>query len=215
MEDFSEKIQQLRNEYSDLNLSVSDLNSNPVSQFTKWLDEAIETKIYEPNAMVLATVDENTPRSRYVLFKNIVNDELIFHTNYESPKAKEIFANPNVSGIFYWAEIHRQVRFSGKAEKANAEISDEYFKTRPRGGQLSAWASEQSKIIASREIVTDKIKELDNEYLNTEIPRPEFWGGFSIKVNYWEFWQGRRNRTHDRFCYNQVGNTWNIERMSP
>jgi pyridoxamine 5'-phosphate oxidase len=215
MEDFSEKIQKLRNEYSDLNLNVSDLNSNPVSQFTKWLDEAIETKIYEPNAMVLATVDENTPRSRYVLFKNIVNDELIFHTNYESPKAKEIFANPNVSGIFYWAEIHRQVRFSGKAEKANAEISDEYFKTRPRGGQLSAWASEQSKIIASREIVTDKIKELDNEYLNTEIPRPEFWGGFSIKVNYWEFWQGRRNRTHDRFCYNQDGNTWNIERMSP
>ena len=215
MEDFSEKIQKLRNEYSDLNLNVSDLNSNPVSQFTKWLDEAIETKIYEPNAMVLATVDENTPRSRYVLFKNIVNDELIFHTNYESPKAKEIFANPNVSGIFYWAEIHRQVRFSGKAEKSSAEISDEYFKTRPRGGQLSAWASEQSKIIASREIVTDKIKELDNEYLNTEIPRPEFWGGFSIKVNYWEFWQGRRNRTHDRFCYNQVGNTWNIERMSP
>ena len=215
MEDFSEKIQQLRYEYSDLNLNVSDLNSNPVSQFTKWLDEAIETKIYEPNAMVLATVDENTPRSRYVLFKNIVNDELIFHTNYESPKAKEIFANPNVSGIFYWAEIHRQVRFSGKAEKANAEISDEYFKTRPRGGQLSAWASEQSKIIASREIVTDKIKELDNEYLNTEIPRPEFWGGFSIKVNYWEFWQGRRNRTHDRFCYNQDGNSWNIERMSP
>ena len=215
MEDFSEKIQKLRNEYSDLNLNVSDLNSNPVSQFTKWLDEAIETNIYEPNAMVLATVDENTPRCRYVLFKNIVNDELIFHTNYESPKAKEIFANPNVSGIFYWAEIHRQVRFSGKAEKANAEISDEYFKTRPRGGQLSAWASEQSKIIASREIVTDKIKELDNEYLNTEIPRPEFWGGFSIKVNYWEFWQGRRNRTHDRFCYNQVGNTWNIERMSP
>lgn len=215
MEDFSEKIQKLRNEYSDLNLNVSDLNSNPVSQFTKWLDEAIETKIYEPNAMVLATVDENTPRSRYVLFKNIVNDELIFHTNYESPKAKEIFANPNVSGIFYWAEIHRQVRFSGKAEKANAEISDEYFKTRPRGGQLSAWASEQSKIIASREIVTDKIKELDNEYLNTEIPRPEFWGGFSIKVNYWEFWQGRRNRTHDRFCYNQDGSSWNIERMSP
>ena len=215
MEDFSEKIQQLRNEYSDLNLNVSDLNSNPVSQFTKWLDEAIETKIYEPNAMVLATVDDNTPRSRYVLYRNIVNDELIFHTNYESPKAKEIFANPNVSGIFYWAEIHRQVRFSGKAEKASAEISDEYFKTRPRGGQLSAWASEQSKIIASREIVTDKIKELDNEYLNTEIPRPEFWGGFSIKVNYWEFWQGRRNRTHDRFCYNQDGNTWNIERMSP
>ena len=107
MENFSEKIQSLRNEYSDLDLTSEDLNQDPITQFTKWLDEAIETQIYEPNAMVLATVYENAPRSRYVLFKNIVNNNLIFHTHYESPKAVEIFANPNVSGIFYWAEIHR------------------------------------------------------------------------------------------------------------
>ena len=99
MENFSEKIQSLRNEYSDLDLKVDDLNSNPITQFTRWLDEAIETKIYEPNAMVLATINENKPRSRFVLFKNIVNDNLIFHTHYESPKAMEIFANPSVSGI--------------------------------------------------------------------------------------------------------------------
>jgi len=215
MEDFSEKIQSLRNEYSDLDLTVDDLNQNPISQFTKWLDEAIETKIYEPNAMVLATVDENAPRSRFVLFKNIVDDNLIFHTHYESPKAKEIFTNPNVSGIFYWAEIHRQIRFQGKAKKANVQISDEYFKTRPRGGQLSAWASAQSNVISSRKDVTDKIEELEKEYEDKEIPRPDFWGGFSIEVDYWEFWQGRRNRTHDRFSYKKDNASWKIERMSP
>ena len=165
--------------------------------------------------MVLATVNENTPRSRFVLFKNIVNDNLIFHTHYESPKAMEIFANPSVSGIFYWAEIHRQVRFQGKAIKADAKISDEYFKSRPRGGQLSAWASTQSNIISSREDVTNRIEELDKEYEDKEIPRPDFWGGFSIEVNYWEFWQGRRNRTHDRFSYKQEDTSWKIERMSP
>ena len=215
MENFSEKIQSLRNEYSDLDLKVDDLNSNPITQFTRWLDEAIETEIYEPNAMVLATVNENTPRSRFVLFKNIVNDNLIFHTHYESPKAMEIFANPSVSGIFYWAEIHRQVRFQGKAIKADEKISDEYFKSRPRGGQLSAWASAQSNIISSREDVTNRIEELDKEYEDKEIPRPDFWGGFSIEVNYWEFWQGRRNRTHDRFSYKQEDTSWKIERMSP
>ena len=215
MENFSEKIQSLRNEYSDLDLKVDALNSKPITQFTRWLDEAIETKIYEPNAMVLATINENKPRSRFVLFKNIVNDNLIFHTHYESPKAMEIFANPSVSGIFYWAEIHRQVRFQGKAKKADAKISDEYFKSRPRGGQLSAWASAQSNIISSREDVTNRIEELDKEYEDKEIPRPDFWGGFSIEVNYWEFWQGRRNRTHDRFSYKQEDTSWKIERMSP
>jgi pyridoxamine 5'-phosphate oxidase len=215
MENFSEKIQSLRNEYSDLDLKVDDLNLNPITQFTRWLDEAIETKIYEPNAMVLATINENKPRSRYVLFKNIVEDKLIFHTHYESPKALEIFSNPNVSGIFYWAEIHRQIRFQGIAKKASSKISDEYFTSRPRGGQLSAWASKQSRLISSREDVTNKIDELDKKYKNQEIPRPEFWGGFEIDIHYWEFWQGRRNRTHDRFCYTQKNRDWNIERMSP
>ena len=215
MENFSEKIQSLRNEYSDQDLLLKDLSKNPIQQFRKWLDEAIETKIYEPNAMVLATSNNEMPRSRYVLFKNIVDDKLIFHTHYESPKAFEIFSNPNVSGIFYWAEIHRQIRFQGIAKKASSKISDDYFASRPRGGQLSAWASEQSRLISSREDVTKKIDELDKKYKNQEIPRPEFWGAFEIDIQYWEFWQGRRNRTHDRFCYTQKNRDWNIERMSP
>ena len=215
MENLSEQIKSLRNEYSDLDLLLEDLSKNPIQQFRKWLDEAIETKIYEPNAMVLATSYNESPRSRYVLFKNIIEDKIIFHTHYESPKALEIFSNPNVSGIFYWAEIHRQIRFQGIAKKTSSKISDEYFATRPRGGQLSAWASSQSSLISSREEVTKKISMLDEKYKNKEIPRPDFWGGFEIDVNYWEFWQGRRNRTHDRFCYTQNNNDWNIERMSP
>ena len=215
MENLSEQIKSLRNEYSDLDLLLEDLSKNPIQQFRKWLDEAIETKIYEPNAMVLATSYKETPRSRYVLFKNIIEDKIIFHTHYESPKALEIFSNPNVSGIFYWAEIHRQIRFQGITRKVSSQISDEYFATRPRGGQLSAWASDQSRIISSREDVTKKIDELDEKYKDQEIPRPESWGGFEIEVQYWEFWQGRRNRTHDRFCYTQNNSGWDIERMSP
>ena len=111
MDNFSKKIKELRNEYSDSDLLIEHLDNNPTQQFTNWLDDAIETKIYEPNAMVLTTSVDNFPRSRYVLFKNIVEDKLIFHTHYESPKALEMLANPNISGIFYWAEIHRQVRF--------------------------------------------------------------------------------------------------------
>jgi pyridoxamine 5'-phosphate oxidase len=215
MDNLSEQIKSLRNEYSNLDLLIEDLSKNPIQQFRKWLDEAIETEIYEPNAMVLATSNNEMPRSRYVLFKNIIEDKIIFHTHYESPKALEIFSNPNVSGIFYWAEIHRQVRFQGIAKKASSKISDEYFASRPRGGQLSAWASYQSRLISSRDDVTKKIDELNEKYKNQEIPRPDFWGGFEIDIQYWEFWQGRRNRTHDRFCYTQNNSGWDIERMSP
>jgi len=215
MDNLSEQIKSLRNEYSNLDLLIEDLSKNPIQQFRKWLDEAIETEIYEPNAMVLATSNNEMPRSRYVLFKNIIEDKIIFHTHYESPKALEIFSNPNVSGIFYWPEIHRQVRFQGIAKKASSKISDEYFASRPRGGQLSAWASYQSRLISSRDDVTKKIDELNEKYKNQEIPRPDFWGGFEIDIQYWEFWQGRRNRTHDRFCYTQNNSGWDIERMSP
>ena len=122
MDKLSEKIQSLRNEYSDSDLHIEHLNINPIQQFTNWLDEAIETKIYEPNAMVLATSVDGQPRSRYVLFKNIIGDKIIFHTHYESPKSQEIYLNPNVSGIFYWPEIHRQVRFQGQAKDRKSTL---------------------------------------------------------------------------------------------
>ena len=216
MEEISEKLSSLRQEYGNKELDKSNLNKDPISQFKVWLDEAIEIDANEPNAMAISTISkENKPRSRYVLFKDLVNDEIIFHTHYESPKAIEILANPNISGIFYWPEIHRQIRFEGTCKKAPAKVSDAYFNSRPRGGQLSAIVSRQSKVIKNRKEIEEKINILDKKYENLKIERPENWGGFSINISYWEFWQGRDNRTHDRFSYSKQVDNWKIERLSP
>ena len=216
MEKISNTLASLRKDYGNKELNLNELLVNPIDQFKKWLDEAIKIEANEPNAMAISTVtDENTPRSRYVLFKDLIEGELIFHTHYESPKAKEILNNPNISGIFYWPEIHRQIRFEGICKKASSEVSDDYFNSRPRGGQLSAIASNQSQAIQGRIEIEEKIAELEIEYKNKEIQRPDNWGGFSIDVDYWEFWQGRDNRTHDRFTYFLQDDKWKIERLSP
>ena len=216
MEKISNTLASLRKDYGNKELNLNELLVNPIDQFKKWLDEAIKIEANEPNAMAISTVtDENTPRSRYVLFKDLIEGELIFHTHYESPKAKEILNNPNISGIFYWPEIHRQIRFEGICKKASSEVSDDYFNSRPRGGQLSAIASNQSQAIHGRIEIEEKIAELEIEYKNKEIQRPDNWGGFSINVDYWEFWQGRDNRTHDRFTYFLQDDKWKIERLSP
>ena len=202
MEKISNTLASLRQDYGNKELNLNELLVNPIDQFKKWLDEAIKIEANEPNAMAISTVsDENKPRSRYVLFKDLIGGELIFHTHYESPKAKEILNNPNISGIFYWPEIHRQIRFEGICKKASPEVSDDYFNSRPRGGQLSA--------------IEKKIAELEIQYKNKEIQRPDNWGGFSINIAYWEFWQGRDNRTHDRFSYFLQSDEWKIERLSP
>ena len=216
MEKISNTLASLRKDYGNKELNLNELLVNPIDQFKKWLDEAIKIEANEPNAMAISTVtDENTPRSRYVLFKDLIEGELIFHTHYESPKAKEILNNPNISGIFYWPEIHRQIRFEGICKKASSEVSDDYFNSRPRGGQLSAIASNQSQAIQGRIEIEEKIAELEIEYKNKEIQRPDNWGAFSINITYWEFWQGRDNRTHDRFSYFLQNDKWKIERLSP
>ena len=195
MEEISNTLASLRQEYGNRELDKGILKKNPIEQFKDWLDDAIKIEANEPNAMAISTVSkENKPRSRYVLFKDLINDEIIFHTHYESPKALEIIANPNVSGIFYWPEIHRQIRFEGKCKKASVEISDSYFNSRPRGGQLSAIVSKQSKVIKNRKEIEDKINELDEQFKNVDIKRPENWGGFSIKISYWE------THLHSRRC---------------
>tara|TARA_E500000331_G_scaffold49943_1_gene42991 strand:+ start:87 stop:737 length:651 start_codon:yes stop_codon:yes gene_type:complete len=216
MEKISNTLASLRQDYGNKELNLNELLVNPIDQFKKWLDEAIKIEANEPNAMAISTVsDENKPRSRYVLFKDLIGGELIFHTHYESPKAKEILNNPNISGIFYWPEIHRQIRFEGICKKASPEVSDDYFNSRPRGGQLSAIASNQSEVIQGRIEIEQKIAELEIEYKNKEIQRPDNWGGFTINIAYWEFWQGRDNRTHDRFSYFLQSDKWKIERLSP
>ena len=180
MEKISSTLASLRKEYGNKELDVNELSENPINQFKKWLDEAIKIEANEPNAMAISTVtDENKPRSRYVLFKNLIEEEIIFHSHYESPKAIEIFNNPNISGIFYWPEIHRQIRFEGVCKKASPEVSDDYFNSRPRGGQLSAIVSNQSQKIQGRDEIEEKIAELEFKYKNKEIKRPDNWGGFS------------------------------------
>ena len=210
-----EEIQLIRREYGDLELKKTDLLPKPIDQFQSWFSQAIEAEVIEPNAMVLATTKMNNPKARYVLFKGIDNEGLIFHTHYESAKAKEIEGNNLIAGVFYWREIHRQVRIEGVVEKSSKEISDNYFKSRPRGGQLSAIASPQSKVINSRKEIEDKIVSLENEYGESEIIRPDTWGGYTIKPNIWEFWQGRKNRTHDRFRYEENDGVWDVVRLAP
>ena len=210
-----EDLKSIRREYGNLPLESFELQVTPAEQFENWFREALEARVKEPNAMVLATVKINIPKARYVLFKGIEEEGLIFHTHYESAKAKEMLTNKSVAAVFYWREIHRQVRVEGTVEKASKDISDNYFYTRPRGGQLSALASPQSQVIKSRKEIEEKIENLDKEYEGNEINRPDNWGGYLIQPIVWEFWQGRKNRTHDRFRYQKVNNKWNTERLAP
>ena len=211
----SEDLKSIREEYGDLPLESFELEVNPVEQFENWFREALEAGVKEPNAMVLATVKTSIPKARYVLFKGIEDGGLSFHTHYESAKAKEIQINNSVAAVFYWREIHRQIRVEGTVEKASKDISDKYFYTRPRGGQLSAIASPQSQVIKSRKVIEEKIENLDKEYEGNKINRPDNWGGYLIKPTAWEFWQGRENRTHDRFRYQKANTKWTIERLAP
>ena len=216
MDSISDKVKKIRVEYEDKPLNLEDLNQNPLEQFNTWFQIAIDAEVNEANAMAISTItQEGTPRSRYVLFKDIVDDKLVFYSDYQSSKGKEMDNNPNISGLFFWPELHRQIRLEGIISKTSDEVSDNYFASRPRGAQLSAIASSQSSEIKGRETVEEKIQELEKEFEGKEIPRPEFWGGYLIDIHYWEFWQGRKNRTHDRFSYSKVDTEWKTVRLSP
>jgi len=216
MDSISDKVKKIRVEYEDKPLNIEDLDTNPLEQFKIWFQIAIDAEVNEANAMAISTISkEGTPRSRYVLFKDIVEDQLVFYSDYESSKGQEMEQNPNISGLFFWPELHRQIRLEGIVSKTSDEVSDSYFASRPRGAQLSAIASSQSSEIEGRETVEDRIKELEKEFDGKDIPRPDNWGGYAIDISFWEFWQGRRSRTHDRFIYVKNDNSWEITRLSP
>ena len=216
MDSISDKVKKIRVEYEDKPLNIEDLDKNPLEQFNIWFQIAIDAEVNEANAMAISTVSkEGTPRSRYVLFKDIVEDQLVFYSDYESSKGQEMEQNPNISGLFFWPELHRQIRLEGIVSQTSDEVSDNYFASRPRGAQLSAIASSQSTEIEGRETVEDRIKELEKEFDGKDIPRPDNWGGYAIDISFWEFWQGRRSRTHDRFIYVKNDNSWEITRLSP
>ena len=197
-------------------LSEDDVLSNPFEQFNVWFDEANQTEIVEPTAAILSTVGENNhPSARTILLKEVNEKGFVFYTNYESKKAKDIASNPNISLLFLWKEQQRQVRIVGQSEKISREESEKYFRTRPRESQIGAWASNQSSVIPDRKSLDNKFEEYRKKFGDKEIPLPDFWGGYVIIPNYFEFWQGRPGRLHDRICYKFEDQEWRIFRLAP
>ncbi len=210
-------IADLRREYTLSGINDGELDTDPIKQFKIWFDDALEAEAYEANAFTLATVnEEGTPSARVVLIKGVDANGFTFYTNHESPKAHDLEANPKCAMCFYWAQLERQVRVKGIASRVSREEAQEYFDSRPRGSRLAAWASRQSRPIASRKLLENHLREFEMEHdEQVAIPMPKWWGGYRIKPESFEFWQGRPNRLHDRFQYVQDGNAWKIERMSP
>ncbi|MFZ4641691.1 MAG: pyridoxamine 5'-phosphate oxidase [Nodosilinea sp.] len=207
----------LRRNYTQQGLDLSDLDPDPFRQFTGWFEQACQAEILEPNALVLSTVSPaGTPYQRTVLLKYFDQDGLVFFTNYGSRKAQHIGGNNQVSLLFPWYALERQLAIIGTAHRISSAESLKYFLSRPRGSQLGAWVSQQSTIISSRQLLEMQFEKIKEKFLNQEIPLPDFWGGYRIQPTSFEFWQGRPNRLHDRFLYTLSSDSeWEITRLSP
>jgi len=197
-------------------LSENDVKKDPIDQFAIWWDEATNSNIEEVNAMALATVNENGhPSARIVLLKDYNKNGFVFFTNYESSKGKSLSVNPYASLVFFWKELERQIRIEGVVEKISEEDSTNYFLSRPIESKIGAWASPQSKIIASRSVIEDNFKNFESKFSDSEIPKPPHWGGYIVKPLKMEFWQGRPGRLHDRIAFNKKDEGWDITRLAP
>ena len=207
----------LRRSATGFALDREDLDDDPIVQFEDWFRYACETVPLDPNAVCLSTVDsDNRPSSRTVLLKSFDERGFVFYTNYESRKAADMEKNPNVSLLFFWSDAARQVKIRGTAEKISTRESLAYFLSRPRGSQIGAWVSAQSSVVSSRSLLENKFQEIKQKFRNKEVPLPSFWGGYRVVPQEIEFWQGRRNRLHDRFEYTrQEDDSWRIERLAP
>lgn len=209
-------VARLRKEYTRAGLRESDLADDPIEQFRGWFAEALAAGMYEPNAMVLATATpDGRPSARVVLLKGFDARGFIFYTSYEGRKARELEANPRAALLFYWPELERQVRIEGAVSRLPETESDAYFAGRPRGSQIGAWASEQSRPVEARETLEERVRELEARYQGRDVPRPPFWGGYRVEHEAVEFWQGRENRLHDRLVYRKSEGGWRIERLQP
>jgi pyridoxamine 5'-phosphate oxidase len=205
-----------RKEYSDRGLKRDEMLADPVAQFSTWFTQATELGLHEPNAMTLATVDETgMPYQRTVLLKYYDTHGFVFFTNYSSRKASQMEQNPRVSLLFPWITLERQVIIQGTVEKISTAESLKYFVSRPRESQIGAWVSNQSEVITSRKFLMQKLAEIKEKFSHGEIPLPSFWGGYRVKPETIEFWQGGPARLHDRFLYRREDACWEIERLSP
>jgi pyridoxamine 5'-phosphate oxidase len=210
-------ISDLRREYTLTGLHERDLDPSPFKQFGRWFEQALSAELLDANAMTVATSSrEGKPSARVMLLKDFDEKGFVFFTNYESRKGRELDENPYTAMVFFWAELERQVRITGRVSRISQEESEEYFHSRPIGSQLGAWASHQSEVIRTPELLENRIKELESEYEGKTIPMPAFWGGLLLSPETIEFWQGRPNRLHDRLRYTlQPDGSWRIERLSP
>ncbi|WP_145908202.1 pyridoxamine 5'-phosphate oxidase [Kitasatospora viridis] len=207
----------MRRQYEEEGLAESDLAADPVTQFSRWFAQAERAGLDEPNAMVLSTADAaGRPSSRTVLLKGYDRRGFVFFTNYGSRKGTELAANPHAALLFPWHPIQRQVTVTGRVERTGRDETAAYFRIRPHGSQLGAWASEQSSPVASREVLERRFAELESRYPEGEgVPVPPFWGGFRVVPQAVEFWQGRPNRLHDRLRYTAGPGGWTVERLCP
>lgn len=210
-------LKNYRRNYIKGELLESNVPKDPIEIFKNWFEEIEVVKDgSEANAMTLSTIGtDGFPRSRVVLLKEFGEEGLIFFTNYNSSKGISLQKNPNCCISFFWPSLERQVIIKGIAEKYSEKKSEEYFKSRPRGSQLGAWASSQSSEIASREILEKCLRELEVRFLDKEIPKPDYWGGFLVKPLSFEFWQGRENRLHDRLLLSKNQDDWEMKRLAP
>ncbi len=206
----------MRNEYMMQGLHRKDLHPSPIKQFELWFNQALQAQLIEPNAMSLATVgNEGLPSIRSVLLKSYDEEGFIFFSNYNSKKAQHIDQNPNVALHFAWLGLERQVKIEGIATKISKSASLKYFLARPKGSQIGAWVSHQSQIISSRSLLEAKFEEMKRKFVEGKIPFPDFWGGYIVKPLTMEFWQGGKDRLHDRFEYRLNQNHWEIHRLAP
>ena len=210
-------IAAIRRDYMKEALSENQVGENPFRQFDRWWDEAVKAEIDEVNAMTLSTVSsDGKPTARIVLLKGYDDYGFVFFTNYESKKGKDLLLNPNGSLLFFWKELERQVRIEGTCEKVSEAESDQYFYSRPEGSRIGAWASPQSQEISSRDVLDSNLAELEKRFRDTPVTRPPHWGGYRIKPQTMEFWQGRPSRLHDRIAYSQDSSgDWKFVRLAP
>jgi len=210
------QIADLRREYTRSGLDEKTLLADPIAQFESWLAQARDAGLYDPNAMTLATSSADGPNARVVLLKDVSAEGFVFYTNYESEKSRELADDARATLVFLWHDLERQVRVRGNVERVPAQMSAAYFATRPRGAQLGAWASDQSRPVESRAALEERLSAMEKRFENKDIPCPPHWGGFRLRHQSIEFWQGRPNRLHDRIVYRRsASKRWTMERLCP